>query len=409
MELKDLMSGIGVVIDDNVSSADRDRGDPKTHGDPIDEIVEQIEDEWELACYTTSKMPADGTWPGLLRSASFILLDWKLWPSGSSELEKVGIHRHIQFLRAAKDYFVPVLIFTNESGEEVASNLPDDIYQDRSSQKSFVFVRNKTSLLTGGSVNFSDIEQWIRQNASVYALKTWEKVFHSARQELFGSMYRRSPDWPRVFWKAYEDDGVDPSSSLTHLINDNLLGRMRMGEFDQEILGAPHPEVPKEELQALIGEASFRPQETLTEDEIACGDMFRLSKGKFLLNVLPDCDCVPRNGQESGEIRLYCIEGKKMRERDLEQQYEAGHFAEKVWEHVIFSVHEGRSVRFDFRRLRIEEFRSLREKRIGRLLHPYLTRIQQRFGLYLQRQGLPRIPEDAVRTPVAPSLGEKEL
>ena len=371
MKLKDLMSGIGVVIDDKVNPAAGDRDAEETARDPIRDIVEQIEDTWELACYTTSEMPAEGKWPGLLRSASFILLDWKMWPSGSSQLERAGIQRNVQFIRTAKDYFVPVLIFTNESQEEVASNLPKDIYQDRLSQRSFVFVRNKTSLLTGGSVNFSDIEQWIRQNASVYALKTWEKVFHSARRELFGSMYARSPDWPRVFWKAYEDDGVDPSSSLTHLINDNLRGRMRMGEFDDEILGAPHPEVPKEELRDLIGEVSFRPQQTLTESEIACGDMFRLSKGKYLLNLLPDCDCVPRNGQDAGEMKLYCIEGKKMRDSDLERQYEAGHFTEKIWEHVVFSVHEGRSLRFDFRRLRIEEFRSLRENRIGRLLHPY--------------------------------------
>ena len=408
MELKDLMSGIGVVIDDNVIPAAGNRDAEEALADPIHEIVEQIERKWELACYATSEMPAEGKWPGLLRSASFILLDWKLWPSGSSQLEQDGIHRNIQFLRAAKDYFVPVLIFTNESQEEVASNLPDDIYRDGSRQSSFVFVRNKTSLLSSGSVNFSDIEQWIQQNASVYALKTWETVFHSARQELFGSMYAKSPDWPRVFWKAYEDDGVDPSSSLTHLINDNLRGRMRTGEFDAEILGASGPDVPKAELRALIGEASVRPKQALPEEEIGCGDMFRLSKGKFLINLLPDCDCVPRDGQELGEMELYCIEGKKMRDSDLARQYEGGHFAERVWEHVVFAVHEGQSVRFDFRRLRIEKFCSLRPMRIGRLLHPYLTRVQQRFGLYLQRQGLPRIPEAAVRAPEETSVGEDE-
>ena len=408
MKLKDLMSGIGVVIDDKIGTADADHGDANAQVDLIREIVGQIEGEWELACYTTQEMPARQTWPSLLRSASFVLLDWKMWPSGASHLEQEGIKQNIQFLEAARDHFVPVLIFTNESEDDVVNALPDKIYSEESRQKNFLFVRNKASLLADGSVEFSEIEQWLRQNASVYALKVWESAFHAARKELFGSMYARSPDWPRVFWKAYTDDGVDPSSSLTRLINDNLRGRMQTGEFNEEILGATNPEVPKEEVRALIGEISFHPQQLLTEDEIGCGDMFQLPKQKFLLNLRPDCDCVPRNGQKSGEIELYCIEGKKIPDTELEKRYDAGHFPERVWEHIVFSVHQGKSIRFDFRKLRIDKFCCLKEKRVGRLLHPYLTRVQQRFGLYLQRQGLPRIPEDAVRIAEIRGLGQGE-
>ena len=53
-------------------------------------------------------------------------------------------------------------------------------------------------------------------------------------------------------------------------------------------------------------------------------------------------------------------------------------------------------MRFDFRRFHVKQFSEVKDLRIGRLLHPYLTRIQQRYALYLQRQGLPRIPEKAV-------------
>ena len=407
MNLKDLMSGIGVVIDDKVGAADTDH-DGNASLDPISKIVRQIEDEWELACYTTQEMPARTTWPSLLRSASFVLLDWKMWPSGASDREENGIKQNIEFLRRAKDHLVPVLIFTNESEDDVVDKLPREIYSEEQHQKSFVFVRNKASLLTDGSVNFSEIEEWLQQNASVYALKVWESAFHTARKELFGSMFEKSPDWPRVFWKAYKDDGVDPSSSLLHLVNDNLRGRMHAGEFDEEILGAAPPEVPKEELRKLIGEISVRPQQVLPEGEIGCGDMFQVSKRKFLLNLRPDCDCVPRNGQKNAEIELYCIEGKKIPEAELKRQYDAGHFREKVWEHIVFSAHEAKSIRFNFSKFRIKKFGCLKEKRVGRLLHPYLTRVQQRFGLYLQRQGLPRIPEDAVGNPATKDLAQGE-
>ncbi len=393
MELKSLMSGIAVVIDDKIE----DGGDGTE--DRIVKIVEQVEQEWDLPFYKAKEMPPEKTWPNLLQAASFVLLDWELWPRGASELERTGVKKNIQFLKKAKDYFVPVFIFTNESPDYIKSNLPKDIYPEESSEKSFVFIQRKGNLLSDdGSLNSSTIEGWVRKNASVYTLKTWEQAFYAAKKELFGSMYARSSDWPRVFWKAYKDDSVDPSSSLTHLINDSLRGRMRTSAFETEILAAPYAEVPREDLRALVGETSFRAQNNLPEDEIRCGDLFRQPRGKFLLNLRPDCDCVPRRDGESDEVELYCIEGKKMSDKQLSDSYQRqnGHFSERIWESIAFSIYDRKSIRFDFKKLRIEKYSALKDKRIGRLLHPFLTRIQQRFALYLQRQGLPRIPEVAV-------------
>ena len=393
MDLKALMSGIGVAIDD---AYDEHRVELDGEADPIFEIVKQIEQQWNLPFLTASSIPREDAWPGLLQAASFILLDWRLWPVGATELERAGIDRNVRFLNEAKDYFVPVFIFTNENAEDVTHWLPEGVYSEAAPGKSFVFVRNKGGLFTDGALDFGDIEQWMRGNASVYALKTWDRAFHAAKKELFGSMYARSPDWPRVFWKAYQDDGVDPSSSLTHLINDSLLGRMRTDSFETEVLAERAADVPRQDLQALIGDTSFRPQQALPEDEIRCGDLFRQSRGKSLLNLRPDCDCVPRDGTDLGEVELYCIEGERMRDAELRRKYDEGHFNERVWEAVAFSVDAGRSVRFDFRKFSVRKYSDLRNERIGCLLHPYLTRIQQRFGLYLQRQGLPRIPEEAI-------------
>ena len=340
-------------------------------------------------------MPPERSWPNLLRAASFILLDWRLWPGGAPELEEEGVRTNIRFLEKARDHFVPVFIFTNESPEDVESKLPESLYRKGSPERNFIFLRRKVDLIVGDSLDFSAIEDWIRRNASVYVLKTWGEAFHSAKKELFGAMYARSPDWPRVFWKAYEDDSVDPSSSLTQLINDNLRGRIRTNAFEAEVLAAAHAEVPKEDLQALVAETSFRKEATLPEDEIRCGDLFRGPKNRFLLNLRPDCDCIARNGS-ADEVELYCIEGKSMRDSELRTQYQQGNFSERVWESVTFAIYNGKSLRFDFRKLRLMRFSEVRDQRIGRLLHPYLTRIQQRYALYQQRQALPRIPEAAI-------------
>lgn len=143
MELKDLLSGIAVVIDDKIEE-DRDK-DP----DRILEIVNQLEQEWNLPFYKEIKIPPKGTWPNLLQAASFILLDWKLWPTATSEQERDGIKKNIEFIKQAKDYFVPVLIFTNEDPEDIKSELPPDVYQEETAEKSFVFVQQKKELLHG--------------------------------------------------------------------------------------------------------------------------------------------------------------------------------------------------------------------------------------------------------------------
>ena len=396
MDLKELMTGIAVVIDDAFDGAAADPVEEGDDADPIFRIVRQLEAEWNLPFYKASAMPPENTWSGLLQSASFILLDWRLWPSGAEHLEQAGVASNLRFLERAKDYFVPVFIFTNESVADVTSRLPEVVYPEESPEKSFVFVRNKADLLTEGTLDVRAIERWIRRNASVYALKTWSRVFQGAKRELFGSMYERSPDWPRVFWKAYADDGVDPSSSLTHLINDSLRGRMRTSAFEAEILGELPAAVRGEDVRELIGEASTRKHEVLPDDEVACGDMFRDPQGRYRLNLRPDCDCVPRDRMGVNDIELYLVEGRAMTEDGVRNRNRNGHFEERIWESIAFSVDEGRSVRFDFRKLHVAAFSEWRNRRIGRLLHPYLTRMQQRFGLYLQRQGLPRIPGEAI-------------
>ena len=397
MDLRDLLSGIAVVIDDAFSdtATDHDEGHEKTDG--IFKIVDGIECEWKLPSYRSFNLPKEDTWDSLLKAASFVLLDWKLWPTGATELEDATISRHIRFLERAKNHIVPVFIFTNESPEEVTRHLPSRLYQPDSPEDNFIFLRQKVDLLDGESVDFTPIEKWIVRNASVYTLKTWECAFYSAKIELFRSMYERSSDWPRVFWKAYLDDGVDPSSSLTHLINDSLTGRMRIDEFREEILAEAYKNVSTDDLRSLIGETCLRPKESLPGDEIRCGDLFQLSQSKFLLNIRPDCDCIPRNG-EADDIELYCIEGKRMSETELSKNYEEklGRFPERDWETVAFSIFNNKSVRFNFKKLRLVKFSELRPKRVGRMIHPYLTSIQQRYALYLQRQGLPRIPDAAI-------------
>ena len=85
---------------------------------------------------------------------------------------------------------------------------------------------------------------------------------------------------------------------------------------------------------------------------------------------------------------------------DIKKNYNEGqgHFNERIWESISFCLYEGKTIRFDFRKFEKKIFSQIKNQHVGRLIHPYITRIQQRYALYLQRQALPRIPKIALET-----------
>ena len=403
MDTKDLMSGIAVVIDDALEGESGRAAD----GDLISQIVDWFEREWKLPFLKSTSLPEAPQWPNLLRATSFVLLDWRLWPRGAEELERRTIEEFVRFLRAARKNLVPVFIFTNEDPEDVKAKLPEDLYADPTVGTSFVFVERKDELWSGESVDIEILDDWIHTNASVYALKTWEQVVGSAKSELFRAMCARNMNWPRVFWKTYVTDGAEPSASLTNLINDSLRGRMQADAFEGEYLGGEFEDVSSDELRSLYAETSFRLEQFLPRDEIRCGDLYKGTRGKYWLNLRPDCDCIPRDVGDAGDVEVYCVEGKRVRiakEHDLFNR-NGGHFKERVFQSVAFAIDDGRSILFNFKKLRVKQFSEVRDQRIGRLLHPYLTRVQQRYALYLQRQALPRVPDTAI--PLPPAGGDR--
>ena len=407
MKTSELLSGIAVVIDDAITphaSDDIDSGD-----DLIWQIVHWFEAEWKMPFVKQDSLPHPDSWPTLLRSASFVLLDWRLWGMGGETLRLGVIQSIMDFLKCARENLVPVFILTNEDPEEVKEELvklPKDVYDEQASETNFVFVVQKTKFWSGSEVDVAKLREWVYGNASVYALKTWHRVLDGAKSELFQVMCRRTVNWPRVFWQTYQIDGAEPSTSLTNLISDSMRGRMRADAFEDEHLGKSTDDVSADELRRLIAETSFRANSMLPDDEIRCGDLYARSRQKYWLNLRPDCDCIPRNGGDAGDIDVYCVQGKRLGPSQLQGKFSNGQFFERVSEAVVLGVHDGNSILFRFDKLRVCKYSDIRTQRIGRLLHPYVTRVQQRYALYMQRQALPRIPVEAIDVADTPPSSE---
>ena len=408
MGIKRLLSGIAVVIDDQL-----DQNPPQEVNDIVNYVVNWFEENWKIQFVKKKNPPDEDTSSKLLSFVSFVLLDWNFWSLQGEHRKEDVIQDIIAFLKCAKKYLVPVIILTNEDPEDIKDELGKhglDLSDRSSTFSHFVIIERKTDFWNSSEskVELESIKNWVYQNPSIYALKTWNNVLDKAKNKMFKVMCDRNVYWPQVFWKNFSSDGVDPSISLTELISSNMLGRMQKKAFESKYLQPESdediPDSDGAELKNLIIESSVLKNEDFPESEIRCGDFFKY-KGKFLLNLRPDCDCVPRNDGE--DIKLYCIEGTKINPDKLFENgiYDSknGRFNEQIDNAIVFGAIDGNCIDFRFKKLQIIPFSEVKNKRKGRLIHPYITRIQQRFGLYMQRQGLPRIPKEAL-----PELREEE-
>ena len=129
------------------------------------------------------------------------------------------------------------------------------------------------------------------------------------------------------------------------------------------------------------------------------GDIFETDEG-YWINIRPDCDCIPKGNDKLDNLDLYLLKGNSRTFADLDYDDEYGLIPEQDNEAIIFPVHDGKALCFKFRKIHTKKFKEIKTKRIGRLLPPFLTRLQQRYSSYLQRPGLSRLPSAAFPAPV---------
>lgn len=396
-----LFHGIAVLIDDEIEDA----------GAGILELKMQIE---AAGCHVVpmSKLP-EAAGIANLRDVAFFILDWNLYgkslrgvhgePAAIAPpaLVRQNAQRAIEFLKKIQKVCVaPVFIFTNEDVAEVEELLKPHAELHNGEDPSHILVKRKADVRDAGV--FEVLSTWMRDAPSVYVLKRWERAYSSAKNELFLDFYAKSVQWPLVLWKTYKADGIAPSVELGSLIARNLLSRMTPFDFDLTPFEASLQALEADEakhhttvLRVLEGER-FLPKSRLHGDALAPGDVFKKG-GDYYVNIRPDCDCIARDGEVQADVQAYLLKGSritnpKVRER-MREKY--GDMIESDTESVIFGMTGGTTVSFQFGNLLVEASGPWMEHRIGRLLTPYLTRLQQRYSSYLQRPGLSRIPKAA--------------
>jgi len=379
MNLSDLYAGIAIIIDDEIDEK----------GANINQIIEQIRKN-NIPMVLEKELPRRDTITNL-RNVSFILLDWEL--KGSNE------NRVIEYLKElTKIRVVPIFIFSDQDIDYIKNKLIEkDLYIN--GKPSNIFIKKKDQLVDNKL--FETIEAWLASNPSMRVLKKWEIEYEEAKNKLFLDLFSINPYWPNILCSAFTDDNVDFGNSLSEVVSLNLKTRMHPIEFGIE--PADTGTVTEDELKMVLMGTKFIRCDSLHPDYFAPGDVFQIPGNKFLINIRPECDCVPDRDKEEKieDVDLYLLRGDKLTPGQLFNRYSEprGQFDEHDSDAIVFSVYEGKSIIFGFKKLCVKKWGEVKTQRIGRLLPPYITRIQQRYALFIQRSGLPRTPAAAVPNP----------
>lgn len=387
MNIEELFSGIGVVIDDKVFAKD------EQNPDHILSIVDLLENTYHFPLVKYSDLPSNEKL-AMMGNISFLLLDWEfdtreevfgeggLDVSIGNRFKDANEKRVIEIVKeVSQNSLVPIFIFSNQSGETIIKALDRS---DVDTTKTQIYVESKSALVGEGQL-FAKIGLWVDAHSGVYVAKAWDNAFNKAKNQFFATMCNNTSHWPKAIFDSAVEDHVEAGEELTQSVSQNILSRMLPIDISQEQIDKD-TEIPgKDEILGIMQGQFFIEKKC---DTSIVGDFYKC-KDKYFLNIRPTCDCV---GREANSGVVYLLECSKMSSGQI-KSYQ-GHLIESPDCAMVGPLYNGKFYRVRFKELYVVQENECRDKKVGRVLPPLITHIAERYGLYIQRQALPRIPKE---------------
>lgn len=395
--LADLLTGIVVIVDDNL-------GDGK---DKMNQVLASLK-EIGFPVVEFTSMPINEV--KHFKNPAFIVLDWELvdFSNIGTEAKKEYIDENIKFIRELqKITFCPIFIFSNLDSEKIIQILEDEDLYDRDEMNN-IFVQSKADVDTEVKI-INKIEGWYKSNPSIYLMTKWKNSLTKAETELYWDFFKLAPNWPSVIASAFDYDGTDINFEFGSFLNKNLISRFDILDLDTTIILSDVKDVTQNEIRKVLEGERFYSR--VLPDKPRFGDLFKEEnengKGEtitsYYLNIRPDCDIV-----RSSNPNLYMLKGRIVDEKLINAVdekgvplhnaifFQKGNFIEKANSTYILPIDGGKMIEFQFNELKTPTWKQKKDKRIGRILSPYITKISQRYSYYLQRQGLPGKPNEII-------------
>jgi len=390
-----LLAGPVAFIDDELTKV----------GSQAEALLKEIQATGRPVAWSLTVPDDHDAWFEHWQSLAFVVLDWDLVPgsggaTGSSTLSQFERKKLFDFVTALLErIYCPIFIISAEDTADITRQL----------------VENKSLVIPSGDLDariavfpkellmdniVQHLSSWLESSPALSALKAWEQQYDTAKNRLFIELNEMSPDWPVYVWRAADSDQVDPAFELASVISTNLLNRFDPVVFDEKaISGYAGPTSGSARRRVAQGRTTV-PASKLSPDRVLPGDMFKLAKkdeGEVWLNVSPACHTVGRviktmkDGTEVREpVRLQLLRGDRLDRpptdaalKDLEKG--------RSNSIVLHTVLDESPYVFRFGDAQIVEWDSIRDRRVGRLLPPFITRVQQMHAAYIQSAGLPKV------------------
>jgi hypothetical protein len=437
MDVKKLFNGIVVIIDDEIA-------DEKSQIFKIKKFILDI----DIPVATYNEIPSKKVITALA-NAAFIILDWdfgKNIDSGDGGDERIQppdtfTKLVIDFIKELmKSIFVPLFIFTQKNPEEIQEQLKDSGLWNYG-QPNRIFIKQKRDL-TSEKELFEAIEGWLKEMPSIYALKEWEQVISATKSKMFLEMYEYSPKWAKIIWDILKKDGLENHRKFGDFITRNLINRTDGYVFDEAIFELESEEISRDELLKVVEGEKYisynnQPQQAYAGDLFIGKDNEKDKDNKYYLNIRAQCDLARVSDPE-----LYRIKGEELADGDIIAEYIKlthdkklylnnvenftldalasicenkkklnafnnkfkkyrnnaffinGDIISKRSEIVVVCIAGKKAIKFKLD-ISVEKFEELKKSgraRIGRVLPPHITRIQQSCAAYIVREGTMPIP-----------------
>lgn len=382
-DIKDLFSGIGVVIDEKINE------EVKTPNS-IQKIISSLKEN-HVPLLEYQELPDELI--AQFHSISFLILDWNL--SGTKYIPEATINDNIAFLKELHNVcYVPIFIFSDENIHDIEVALET---HGINLAKEPIFIKKKNDVDTADKL-FTEITNWLKQTPPAYLLKEWEKANREAKTEMLWSLTEAHPAWPKILMDTIKKDGGDQQIELIEMLQNNLNYRISCPNLDINLIKQQNTDgITKEDLRRILECERFIPVSSLPKHPFA-GDVYYIDN-VYYINIRPDCDIIRDTDKYNKD--MYLLSGEiadetKINSEDTDRiTFDSGEFIEK--NHCCYIAFiNGIIIQLSLKELKVLPWKTIKDKRIGRLLPPFITRIQQKYSSYIQRQGLPRIPKEAI-------------
>lgn len=436
MQAEKLFNGIAVIIDNEIQD----------EGSDIYKIKGLIETK-NIPVATFTEVPSVDV-VSSLGSASFIILDWD-YTNGELEIEsdeRISIpselsstieERLIEFIKCLlNDIFVPVFIFTAKSKETIVESLKDaSLWDDEKSNR--IFIKQKAEVDSDEEL-FSAIDEWVKAMPSVYVLKEWEHVLYRTKNSMFNELYSYSPNWAKIIWDMLKEDSIENQREFGNFVTRSLVNRIIDYSFDETLIQTTSS-IKSDELRKVVEGERYFSYESQPEQAYT-GDLYK-DGSKYYLNIRAQCSMARRDDKGNYNPTLYCIKGKKLRNQDIVSEdirfttenelvfdankrfsfnqicefckdeskleeinknfskhrnsifFRKGSILERDDKVIIGCVAGEQAICFDMD-ICVFNYEDMKEKRIGRILSPYITKIQQKCAINTIREGVLPLPKE---------------